>query len=179
VQVRAATTGDARAIHGIYAPAVEHTVVSFESTPPPVEEMASRMLAGDRRLPWLVGVRAGRLVGYAYAAAHRARAAYRWSVETSVYVADDARGGGVGRRLYDVLLPLLTELGYVNAYAGIALPNDASVGLHEAVGFLPVGTFPRVGFKHGRWHDTGWWWPLAEPAAVPAEPRAWDGRDPA
>jgi phosphinothricin acetyltransferase len=180
LRVRAATTADAAAVRDVYAPLVEETAVSFETTPPTAEEMARRMLAGERRLPWLVACRRDRVVGYAYAAPHRARAAYRWSVETSVYVADHARGGGVGRRLYDALLPLLAGLGYVSAYAGIALPNDGSITLHEAVGFRAVGTFPRVGFKHGRWHDTGWWWrPLSDAVAHPTEPRAWDGSDPA
>jgi L-amino acid N-acyltransferase YncA len=183
--VRAATPADAEAIRAIYAPVVEHTAISFEQHVPTVEEMRARMTAGPTRLPWLVASPSGspdEVAGYAYAAAHRSRAAYRWSVETSVYVAETARGLGVGRMLYAALLPVLTRLGYVSAYAGVALPNPASVALHESAGFRHIGTFPRVGHKHGRWHDTGWWWlPLdqaAAPDGEPPAPRAWDGTDP-
>lgn len=173
--VRPADVADAAGIREVYAPLVEHTAVSFEATVPSVDEMAARMTAGPVRLPWLVAVEhAGEVVGYAYAARHRSRAAYRWSVETSVYVSEAARGRGAGRRLYHRLLTLLTDLGYVSAYAGVALPNPASVRLHESIGFERVGTFPRVGYKHGRWHDTGWWWrPLAEIDDSPEPPRSW------
>jgi L-amino acid N-acyltransferase YncA len=183
VLVRAATPADAEAIRAIYAPVVEETAISFEHEVPSVEEMRARMTAGAPRLPWLVGASTDEVVGYAYAAPHRSRVAYRWSVETSVYVAGAARGLGVGRLLYARLLPLLSELGYISAYAGVALPNPASVALHESAGFQHVGTFPRVGHKHGRWHDTGWWWaPLDRRQRTdgrPPEPRAWDGGDPA
>ncbi len=129
------------------------------------------------RLPWLVaddpdvGV-----VGYAYAAKHRQRAAYRWSVDCSVYLRADAQRRGVAGLLYAELLPLLRRLGYARAYAGIALPNAASVRLHESVGFTPVGIYRQVGFKHGAWHDVGWW-ELAltelDGSAEPSEPSAW------
>src|SRR3712207_347145 len=131
-------------------------------------------MLGEPRLPWFVACRDGRVVGYAYAGAHRARAAYRWSVDCSVYLADGERGAGTGRALYERLLPAVRDLGYVTAFAGIALPNAASVGLHTALGFTPVGTYRAVGFKAGRWHDVGWFQlPLREPPAVPAEPVAW------
>jgi L-amino acid N-acyltransferase YncA len=182
VRVRAATADDAAAVAGIYAPLVRHTAVSFELEPPSAAEIARRMTAVPRRLPWLVADRGGTVVGYAYATPHRGRAAYRWSVETSVYVATSARGSGIGARLYDVLLLVLTDLGYACAYAGIALPNPASEALHAAAGFRHVGTFPHVGHKLGRWHDTGWWWRPLQPAdgddRPPAEPAPWDGRLP-
>ena len=114
------------------------------------------------------------VLGYAYAAKHRDRAAYRWSVDVSVYIAERHRGQGIGRRLYEGLFADLADLGYVMAFAGITLPNPASVGLHEAVGFRPLGVFSSVGYKHGRWHDVGWWQrPLRDAPTEPEPPRAW------
>ena len=114
----------------------------------------ARALAG---WAWLVAEDAGQVAGYAYATPHRSRGAYRWSVETSVYVAAAARGQGVGTQLYTALLPVLAEKGYCNAYAGITLPNDASVALHRRVGFQAIGVFRSVGRKFGAWHDVSWW----------------------
>src|SRR4051812_47636168 len=135
--------------------------------------MAGRMLE-QPRLPWLVASRDGAVVGYAYASRHRARRAYRWSVEVSVYLRESEQGRGTGRALYDELLDVLRGLGYVRALAGITLPNEQSVGLHEAMGFEPIGIFRGVGFKHGQWHDVGWWQlSLCDPTAAPEEPKAW------
>jgi L-amino acid N-acyltransferase YncA len=131
--------------------------MSFEYEPPSVEEISRRIASTLERHPWLVAEADGSIAGYAYASAHQQRAAYAWSVDTSVYIGEAWRGRGIGRALYDELLKRLTDEGYVNAYAGIALPNEASVGLHEACGFQYVGVFPRVGFKFGKWHDVGWW----------------------
>jgi L-amino acid N-acyltransferase YncA len=171
--IRPATHDDAAAIASVYGPYVVGTVASFEEVPPTTDEVAARM---DLRLPWLVADVEG-VVGYAYAGPHHGRAGYRWAVNVSVYLAAEARGRGLGRALYEALLPVLGRLGYVHAFAGIALPNDASVGLHEAVGFLPIGVYRSVGFKFGAWHDVGWWQlQLAEPPAHPAEPSVWDGR---
>jgi phosphinothricin acetyltransferase len=99
----------------------------------------------------------GAVAGYAYAGPHRSRAAYQWSTEVSVYVHPTFRRRGVARALYGKLFDVLSQLGYVSVYAGITLPNPASVGIHEAVGFEPVGVYRRAGFKHGAWHDVGWW----------------------
>ena len=171
MRIRTATVDDCAAIAAVYAPVVEQTVISFEETPPDAGEMARRMLARPR-LPWLVAEEDGTVVGYAYASAHRARAAYRWAADCSVYLAEGARGRGVGRSLYDALVPLVRDLGYVTLHAGITLPNPASVGLHEALGFVPVGVYRDVGFKAGAWHDVGWWQlRLREPPIPPAEPR--------
>jgi phosphinothricin acetyltransferase len=110
------------------------------------------------RLPWLVSLDdAGRVDGYVYASQHRERAAYQWSVDTTAYVREDSRGQGVGRRLYEELFRRLVEQGYYQAFAGIALPNEASIGLHEALGFQPLGVYRKVGFKKGAWRDVGWW----------------------
>ena len=173
VSVRTATTADAEAIAKIYAPIVQHSPTSFEEEPPDAVELDRRMRACPR-LPWLVAQTPDRVVGYAYAARHRQRPAYRWSADSSVYVEPGHHGRGVGRLLYERLIEEMTALGYVSLFAGIALPNDASVGLHEAVGFRPVGVYRSVGFKHGQWRDVGWWQRLlAEPPASPAEPRSW------
>jgi phosphinothricin acetyltransferase len=173
IGIRPATVADAAACAAVYAPYVESSVSSFEEVAPDEAEMAGRML-DQPRLPWLVATCGGAVVGYAYASRHRARQAYRWSVEVSVYLAESARGRGTGRALYAELLAAVRDLGYVTAYAGITLPNPASVGLHEAMGFAPIGAFRDVGFKHGGWHDVGWWQlPLREPPDDPPEPTAW------
>ena len=173
VTVRPATTADAAAIAGIYAPYVLETVITFEETPPTASDFEARMLATPR-LPWLVAVRAGTVVGYCYASPHKTRASYRWSADISVHVAQSERGHGVGRLLYGELLPLVRSLGYVSVLAGITLPNDASVGIHEAFGLTPVGVYRNVGFKHNKWRDVGWWQlTFADPPDQPAEPRQW------
>lgn len=148
---------DAEAVSAIYRPVVEESHTSFESRAPEVSEMASRMERILRILPWLVADEEGRVVGYAYAAPHRERAAYRWSVDVSVYLHENARGRGVGRRLYDRLLEILGAQGYVNVYAGIALPNPASEALHKAIGMELIGIYRQVGFKFGRWWDVAWY----------------------
>jgi L-amino acid N-acyltransferase YncA len=155
--VRVATPADAPAVQAIYAPMVERTAISFEQEPPSIEEMAQRIQATLALYPYLVAERDGQLIGYAYASQHRAREAYRWSVDVTVYIDPAAHRSGVGRALYERLLPLLERQGYHGAYAGIALPNAGSVGLHEALGFRHIGTYPEVGYKHDKWHDVGYW----------------------
>lgn len=173
VTVRAATPADAAAIADIYRPYVLQTAISFEETPPTAAEFEARMLSTPR-LPWLVAVREGAVVGYCYASRHAARASYRWSADVSVYVATNSRAGGVGRLLYSELLPLVRGLGYISVFAGITLPNDASVGFHETLGLTPVGVYRNVGFKHNKWRDVGWWQlTFADPPDQPAEPQAW------
>jgi len=171
IEIRVATPADAEAIQAIYAPVVLGTAISFEEVPPSAEEMRTRIKSTLETYPYLVAVRNEIVVGYAYASQHRARAAYRWAVDVTVYIAEDARRNGVGRRLYEALLPMLKSLGYRSAYAGIALPNEGSVGLHERIGFRHIGTFPHVGYKHGAWHDVGYWLlELKECTAPPEEP---------
>lgn len=169
--VRLAREADAEQIRAIYGPIVGETPISFEEVPPDREEMHSRIVSTLAERPWIVCERSDEILGYAYAGRHRARAAYRWSVDTSVYVRPDARRAGIARALYRSLLALLVVQNYYNAYAGIALPNPASVGLHEAVGFRPVGVYREVGYKLGRWHDVGWWQLALQPKpAIPADP---------
>jgi phosphinothricin acetyltransferase len=155
--IRLATAHDAAQIQAIYAPNVRDMAISFELVPPTVDEMRQRIDTTLERFPWVVCVHQDVLLGYAYASAHRARAAYQWSVDVSVYIHAMSRRSGVGRALYRSLLKLLELQGFYNAYAGITLPNPASVGLHEAMGFRPVGVYQAVGFKLGAWHDVGWW----------------------
>ena len=173
-EVRPAAGTDADRIADIYRHYVLNTAISFETEPPDAQAVRGRMAAA--RMPWLVAVRDDAVVGYAYASPHRSRRAYRWSVEVSVYLDHELCAGGIGTRLYRRLLSDVQQLGYVSAFAGIALPNPASVALHERLGFSPVGVFGRVGFKHGTWHDVGWWQlPLGDAPEHPAEPLPCDG----
>ena len=144
---------DAAAVAAIYRPAIESTIASFEEPAPDAAVMAARMRTTLERYPWLVATDDETVVGYAYAARHAERAGYRWSVNVSAYVDPAFQGRGIGRRLYDELLPILRRQRFVNAYAGIALPNPASVALHEAIGMRRIGIYERVGFKFGAWHD--------------------------
>lgn len=164
----------------IYAPLVDDTVISFEDEPPSLAEMTRRVTSVLTHYPWLVCEdEAGAFLGYAYASGHRSRAAYRWSVEASVYVAKEARGQGVGRRLYDVLHAVLLEQGFGQAYAGITLPNAASQVLHERLGYEQIALYRSVGFKHGTWHDVLWLGrPLAGDDPQPTEPIPFPQLDP-
>jgi L-amino acid N-acyltransferase YncA len=170
--LRLAQPSDADALAAIYRPYVEGTVISFELDPPSPAEMGRRLAATLAGHPWLVCVSgAGDLLGYAYGARHRDRAAYQWSVDTSVYIRQDSHRRGVGRGLYTALLAMLRRQGFHVAHAGITLPNPGSVGLHEAFGFDLVGTYPDVGYKFGQWLAVGWWRRALSPAtAHPAPP---------
>jgi L-amino acid N-acyltransferase YncA len=176
VRIRDTTAADVEAIADIYRTYVDESAVSFEEVAPDAGEILRRMHAAPR-LPWLTADSDGGLLGYAYSSMHRQRAGYRWSVDCSVYLKAGEGGRGIGRLLYTELLTLLRGLGYYRAYAGIALPNDASVGLHEAMGFVPVGVYEGVGFTQGAWHDVGWWQLSLRPAGVgdgaPEEPKRW------
>ncbi|MEA2677835.1 MAG: hypothetical protein QOJ81_1976 [Chloroflexota bacterium] len=160
---------DAARVAEIYRPAVEGNFISFEEVAPTAYEMAERMRRVLARLPWLVAEdESGLVVGYAYASPHRERAAYRWSVDISVYVDPAFHRRGIGRLLYDELLKRLRGLGYLNVYAGVTLPNPASVTLHEAIGMHRIGVYERVGYKLGEWRDVAWFgMRLAEPGADP------------
>jgi phosphinothricin acetyltransferase len=156
VLVRDATEDDAGACAAIYAPYVTDTAVTFEYEAPPPAEMARRIAAARRTHAWLVLEEEGRVVGYAYAGPFKARAAYRWSCEVSVYLEAGRRRSGSGRLLYEALFARLAERGFRTLVAVMTLPNDASEGLHRAMGFEPVGTFRRVGWKHGQWRDVAY-----------------------
>ena len=156
LSLRSATCGDAERIAALYAPFVCDTIISFETEPPSVDEMARRIETLSADYPYLIA-QAEQLLGYAYASPHRQRAAYRSSVDVTVYVAPTAQRRGIGRTLYTELLAKLTAQGFHRAYAGIALPNEKSIGLHEAMGFRHVGTYREVGYKFGRFHDVAWY----------------------
>ena len=171
MRIRFAAETDASQLLEIYTPAVTGTPISFEETPPSPAEMAGRIRRTLERYPWLVCDGDGRASGYAYAAVFRDRAAYQWSVEVSAYVHTEARRRGVARGLYTSLFEILRIQGFVNAFAGVALPNEASVALHESLGFETVGIYEQVGYKQEGWHDVGWWQlRLREPISPPPEP---------
>ncbi|HEY1388740.1 MAG TPA: arsinothricin resistance N-acetyltransferase ArsN1 family B [Ktedonobacterales bacterium] len=173
IAIRIARPDDAAAIAAIYAPYVTDTVISFETVPPDENEIATRLAETLTRFPWLVAICDGDVAGYAYAGQHRERAAYQWSADVSVYVHIASHRRGIGRALYSPLFAILRALGYYNVYAGIALPNPASVALHEAMGMTPVGVYRHVGYKGGMWHDVGWWeGSLRQQSAEPSSPRA-------
>jgi len=184
--IRSVTVDDALAIQAIYAPYVAETIISFETILPTVEEMAARIQKTLVKYPWLVYESHERtnseqngashrptIAGYVYASLHRERAAYQWSVDVSVYVHPAYQRRHIGRGLYTALFDLLRAQGYVNAYAGISLPNPSSVGIHTALGFEPIGVYQKVGYKFGGWYDVGWWGlRLNEAVAKPAAPEA-------
>jgi L-amino acid N-acyltransferase YncA len=174
-RLRLAAPADAAQIAPIYAPFCLETAVSFETTAPGEATMRERISTLTQRYPWLVAVsELGDVLGYAYAGKHRERAAYRWSVDFTAYVAPDAKRRGIGTALYHALVKICQSLGYYRAFAGITLPNEASVRLHEKIGFRPIGVYKRVGFKLGKWHDVGWWTLdlLPEGETPPIEPRS-------
>jgi L-amino acid N-acyltransferase YncA len=176
-EIRLALEEDAESILAIYEPFCLNSAVSFETEAPSAEENRRRIRITLERFPWLVVERAGAILGYAYASPHRERAAYQWSVEATAYVGQSHRRMGIGRALYTSLFRILKLQGFYNAFAGITLPNPASVGLHEALGFSRVGIYRDVGYKLGAWHDVGWWQlaiqaPKPEPAAPCQLPQA-------
>jgi phosphinothricin acetyltransferase len=171
-RLRQATGDDGPACAAIYAPYVTDTAITFETDPPSAEEMSRRITSALRTHDWIVLQDTGRVVGYAYGGPFKARAAYRWSCEVSVYIERERRRTGGGRALYAELFARLAERGFRTVVAGMALPNDASTGLHRALGFEPVGTYRRIGWKHGRWHDVAWaQLTIADGADPPAELR--------
>jgi len=174
IRIRAAELADAGHIAAIYAPYVATSAVSFETEAPSGQTMRARMKAANGHYPWLVATAddSSVLLGYAFATRFREREAYRFVVETSVYVAGDLQGKGVGRLLYEALLDTLRAQLFTQAIAAIALPNEASIALHESLGFRRAGVYREVGYKRGRWIDVGLWQAsLAEPANPPVEPK--------
>ena len=155
--IRLATEADAERILAIYSPFVTDTVISFETVEPSIADIRQRIRETTQFFPWLVYTQSEKVVGYAYATKHSARAAYQWSVDVSVYVNSVFHGIGIGKALYVSLIKILEDQGFYNAYGIITLPNAASVGLHEKMGFVRIGVFREVGFKHRAWRDVGWW----------------------
>ena len=173
--IRMATERDAGAMLDIYAPIVQQTAISFELSPPSLPDFKNRIRSSIQDRPWLVCEAAGQILGYACATAYRSRGAYAWSVETSAYINAQFHRQGIARSLYHSLLKMLALQGYYMAFAGIALPNDASIAFHEAMGYKAIGVFQQAGYKLGRWYSVGWWQlpittPFTEPKAPPKQP---------
>lgn len=154
--IRFATSADVPAILAIYAPFITGSTITFEYDVPTVAEFTERVQAIQQQFPYLVAEIDGRLLGYAYASKHRDRAAYQWSVETSVYVHPDGHRKGIARQLYNTLFDLLRRQGYYNAYAGITLPNHKSESFHRSFDFEHIGTYTNIGYKLGAWHSVSW-----------------------
>jgi phosphinothricin acetyltransferase len=183
--IRSAKPGDAGAILGIYAPYISETYVSFETEVPTTADFTVRMTGIMKSYPFLVCEEDGGIIGYAYGSGHRERAAYKYSADTSIYVAPGYQGRGAGRALYGRLLDLLRGQGIYTVFAGIVLPNEKSVGFHKALGFTEVGVYHNAGYKLGKWRDILWVEkPLREydtpadarvgvPAGAPANARAY------
>lgn len=170
ITIRDADEFDAPACAEIYAEYVRDTYVTFEEEPPCAADMAARIAASQREHAWLVAEASGRVLGFAYGSTFKERVAYRFSCEVSIYLAGEATGQGLGRRMYTELLDRLTRLGYRQAISTIAVPHPSSVGLHEAMGFELAGTLRAIGWKHGDWRDVCWYQrPLGEGATTPAE----------
>jgi L-amino acid N-acyltransferase YncA len=173
--IRQACVEDGRSVAAIYEPYVTETPASFEEIAPTGEEMAGRIRETIERFPFLVAEDGGQVIGYAYAGLHGTRASYRWSVNVSAYIARTHHRRGIGTLLYQELFSQLQAQGYAMAYAGITLPNAASVGLHESLGFTRVGVYCNAGYKLGSWRDVGWWERrlIHVMEAHPAEPTPW------
>ncbi|MHB1653812.1 MAG: arsinothricin resistance N-acetyltransferase ArsN1 family B [Desulfitobacteriaceae bacterium] len=169
--MRLAGVSDAQEILNIYAPYVENTAITFETEIPSRNEMEARIELILCNHVWIVVEGDGKILGYAYASEYHERAAYRWSVDVSIYVREDRQGGGIGKALYASLFRVLGLQGYRNAYAIICLPNERSIGVHEHFGFRKMAHFNNVGYKFGKWHDVGWWELfLQEHGSDPKEP---------
>jgi phosphinothricin acetyltransferase len=172
LSLRLAHPTDARAIAELYAPYVRESAVTFELEPPDIAEIQRRIAQYAPLGPWLVAEEEGKLLGYAYVSPFRARPAYRWTAETTVYLKQGSSGQGIGTQLYSALLTCMKMQGLVTAIGGITLPNERSVRLHGRLGFHQVGLFPNVGYKFSQWHDVGFWAYELNPPTVPVpEPR--------
>lgn len=157
MKIRAAIDSDFPRMLQIYAPYILSTAITFDTNLPSPEEWAQKISEVQKKFPWIVAEENGMVMGYAYASPFKSRCAYEWSVESSVYVDQEARARGIGKSLYEALLDLLKEQGVVNVIGGISLPNEPSVKFHEKFGFKPVARFFDVGFKLGKWWDVGYW----------------------
>ena len=157
VKVRVASTADAESILEIYAPYIVSTAFTFETRLPSLQEFSTRIEKCLEKYPWLVCEIDEKIAGYVYASPHREREAYQWTCECSVYVSEHHRGKGIALALYETLFTILKCQGLFNVYAGITLPNDASVALHEKCGFVPFAVYDNIGYKLNNWHKVGWW----------------------
>jgi L-amino acid N-acyltransferase YncA len=155
-EIRLINEADAHAVLTIYKYYVDHTIISFEYEVPSLEEYLQRINVNTEKYPWLVCLNNNKIIGFAYGSTHRYRTAYQWSPESTIYLATDFHTKGIGRILYKTLFEILKLQGYYNVFAGVALPNQKSIGFHQAMSFEEIGIFKKVGYKHGNWHDTHW-----------------------
>lgn len=155
-EIRLIKETDTQAVLDIYKYFVDHTIISFEYDAPTLEEYTDRIKTNTTNYPWLVCSFDNKIIGFAYGSTHRYRTAYQWSPESTIYISPDFHAKGIGRILYETLFSLLKLQGYYNVFAGVALPNEKSIGFHRAIGFEEIGIFKKVGYKHGNWHDTHW-----------------------
>jgi L-amino acid N-acyltransferase YncA len=155
-EIRLIIESDAQAVLDIYKYYVDNTIISFEYEAPTLEEYTERIKTNIEKYPWLVCLHNNKIIGFAYGSTHRYRTAYQWSPESTIYLAPDFHTKGIGGILYETLFELLKLQGYYNVFAGVALPNEKSVGFHRALGFEEIGIFKKVGYKQGNWHDTHW-----------------------
>ena len=155
-EIRLINETDTQAVLDIYKYYVDHTIISFEYEAPTLEEYSQRIKTNTEKYPWVVCLCKNKIIGFAYGSTHRYRTAYQWSPESTIYLAPNFHTKGIGRILYETLLSLLKVQGHYNLFAGVALPNEKSVGFHRALGFEEIGIFKKVGYKHGNWHDTHW-----------------------
>jgi L-amino acid N-acyltransferase YncA len=170
-EIRLVKENDAPTLLDIYKPYVLNTAITFEYDVPTIEEYVERIKANIAEYPWLVCTLNKKIIGYTYASKFRYRAAYQWSPESTIYLSPDVQGKGIGSILYRTLFSILSLQGYFNVYAGVAIPNAKSEGLHLALGFKEIGVFENIGYKLGRWHDTRWFQlKLKEPVDQPAPP---------
>lgn len=157
IQVRLATITDAKEMVDIYSPNILNVATSFETEVPGLEEMQKRIETILPKYPWIVCAVDRKIAGYVYASKHRDREAYQWSCECTIYMHNDFKGLGIGKELYQLLFAILKLQGFRNVYAGITLPNRASVNIHEKCGFEHFATYENIGYKFGKWHSVGWW----------------------
>jgi phosphinothricin acetyltransferase len=156
-RIRLATINDAKEIRDIYAPNILNASISFETELPSFEEMQSRIQTILQKYPWIVCEVDEKIAGYVYASKHRDREAYQWSCECSIYMNNDFKGKGIGKELYQLLFQILKLQGFRNVYAGITLPNEGSISIHEKCGFKHFATYENIGYKFDNWHSVGWW----------------------
>jgi phosphinothricin acetyltransferase len=156
-RIRLATINDAKEIRDIYAPNILNASISFETELPSFEEMQSRIQTILQKYPWIVCEVDEKIAGYVYASKHRDREAYQWSCECSIYMNNDFKGKGIGKELYQLLFQILKLQGFRNVYAGVTLPNEGSISIHEKCGFKHFATYENIGYKFDNWHSVGWW----------------------
>jgi L-amino acid N-acyltransferase YncA len=171
VKIRVVEEKDVAAILAIYSPFVLESSTSFEVSLPSEAEMWERILSTRNEYPYLVYETGNTLAGYAYVSNHRQREAYRWSKEISVYIDPRFRGKRIATALYSALFSIVKMQGITNLLAGISIPNPASIGFHEKMGFRKVGEYTAVGYKHGKWHNVGWWELNLNPKMLPPNER--------